>query len=383
MASTNGLRVAWLFPSLEFGNYWHPVLSEFTKLYCQTRVYTGVWKGFSSGFEDTFKVKVVGKMRFIDSIKSETGYSQGFIYASPEILKELLTFKPQVIFTTGFCIWTIFSLLLKPLGRWRVVITYDGSSPGVDYCHSPLRLFLRRLMSRLTDAFITNSHAGKVYLTHILGVPEQVVFARPYEVPDVDALLKQLEIEQGELKLQRPVFLFTGQLIPRKGVHCLLEACKFLKDLGCEQYTLLVAGDGSQRMELEARSQEYGLEDCVKWLGWVSYSSLGSYFQYADVFVLPTLEDIWGVVVLEAMAFGKPVLCSHLAGASELVINGENGYLFDPHQIEAIAQAMRRFIDHPDLIQSMGQRSQALIAQHTPKAAAQFLAQVTDTVVGA
>jgi glycosyltransferase involved in cell wall biosynthesis len=382
--SASSLRIAWLFPSLDLGNYWHPVLSEFTKIYSQTIVYTGVWPGFSPGFEDAFTVKVVGKMRFVDATKSETGYSQGFIYASPGILGELLSFKPQVIFTTGFCIWTIFSLLLKPFSGWRVVIAYEGSSPGVDYRYSPLRLFLRRLMTRFTDAFITNSHAGKSYLVDILGVPEQAIFARPYEVPDVEALLKRLEsAKQENLQLQRPVFLFTGQLIPRKGLHRLLEACLLLKDQGYSQYTLLIAGDGPQKEELENFCQEHGLEGCVKWLGWVSYGSLGGYFRNADVFILPTLEDTWGMVVLESMAFGKPVLCSRWAGASELVIDGENGYLFDSHQPEAIAQAMRLLIDHPDLIQSMGQRSQDLIAQHTPKASAQFLSKVTDTVVGA
>jgi glycosyltransferase involved in cell wall biosynthesis len=117
-------------------------------------------------------------------------------------------------------------------------------------------------------------------------------------------------------------------------------------------------------------------------VGQVSYSQLGSYFRAADVFILPTLEDIWGMVVLEAMAFGKPILCSQWAGAAELICDGENGYLFDAHQPEAIATAMQRLIDQPDQIAPMGERSAALIAKHTPTAAAQFLVQVTRTVCG-
>ncbi len=378
------LRIAWLFPSLAFANYWHPILSEFTRSYPRTRVYTGHWPGFSPGFEDAFTVKIVGAMKFVDTVKSETGYNEGFIQVSPAIITELLQFKPNVIFTTGFCLWTLISILLKPIGGWRVVIAYEGSAPGVDYRNSQIRLFLRRFMTRFTDAFITNSLAGKDYLTQYLQVSESAVFAQPYEVSDPTALLKRTEsVNLNISQLHRPIFLFTGQLIPRKGLQQLLEACNLLQRQGYCNYTVLIAGDGLQLEELQEFSRAHGLEDSVKWLGWIGYEKLGAYFRQVDVFILPTLEDTWGMVILEAMAFGKPILCSKWAGASELVIEGENGYLFDPYQPEEIAFAMRRMIDQPSLIEKLGQCSQDSISHHTPVAAAQFLSQVTHTVVGA
>jgi glycosyltransferase involved in cell wall biosynthesis len=381
--NTNHLRVAWLFPSLVLGNYWHPVLAEFSKIYSRTAIYTGAWPGFSSGFEDTFTVKVVGEMEFVDTIKSETGYSEGFIKVSPAIVGELLKFRPHIIFTSGFCLWTIFALVFKWIAGWQVVIVYDGSSPGVDYQNSRLRTLMRRILTRFTDAFITNSQAGKRYLMRCLGVNEQSIFARPYQVPNAEALLTQSQaIDPDASTFQRPIFLFTGQVVSRKGLHQLLEACVLLQNQGYRNYTLLVAGDGEQREELQAFCQIQDLEDCVRWLGWVNYGELGAYFQTADVFILPTLEDVWGMVVLEAMAFGKPVLCSKWAGASEMLTEGENGYLFDSYNPEEIATAMRRFLDEPTEMQRMGQRSQALIAPHNPIAAAQFLAKVTDTLVG-
>ena len=86
------------------------------------------------------------------------------------------------------------------------------------------------------------------------------------------------------------------------------------------------------------------------------------------------------MVVLEAMVFGKPILCSKWAGASELVIDGENGYVFDPHDPEALAEIMKRFINEPKLVASMGRKSQQMMAHRTPKAAAQFLADVASTI---
>jgi glycosyltransferase involved in cell wall biosynthesis len=373
-------RIAWLFPSLERGNYWHPILSELTRMYPQTHVFTGVWSGYSQGYENGFAVEVVGKMRFVDTAATGTGYNKGFIYASPKIIGRLLSFRPDLIFTTGFCMWTIFALLLKPIAQWRVVITYDGSSPGVDYRGDRLRAFARRLMGWAANGFITNSQAGKAYLQEQLGVSDSKIFARPYQVPDITALLQPSDRPLPD-PIHRPVFLYIGQLIPRKGLQQLLAACRLLQEQGCDRYTLWVIGDGAQRQELQAFSQQHQLEESVHWLGWVEYSQLGAYLQTSDVFVFPTLEDIWGMVLLEAMAFGKPVVSSRWAGASELVIEGENGYLIDPYQPEEIASAMRQLIDHPERISSQGDQSRTRMTAHTSPLAAQFLAKVTDVVL--
>jgi glycosyltransferase involved in cell wall biosynthesis len=375
---TNDPRIAWLLPSLEGGSYWHPLFKEFTKIFPQTIIYTGFWTGFAPGYENTFAIKVVGKTKFISTTQSRESYSRGFIAVSPAIVVEILKFKPQLIFVNGFSIWSLFALILKPITKWRVILAVEGSSPNVDYRNSPIRLFLRRKMVQVADALITNNQAGKSYLTDVLKAKPATVFAKPYEVPTSKAMsvvLKETQLNQQEL--QRPIFLFVGQLIPRKGLHLLLEACSILKQRGCCNYTLLVIGQGEDREKLQDISQNYQLEESVKWIGWVDYSRIGDYFQFSDVFILPTLEDTWGMVVLESMAFGKPILCSKWAGASELVISGQNGYVFEPHNPQEIADAMYRFISTPSLIKSMGKCSQQIIAEHTPEAAAKFLAEVT------
>ncbi|MEQ8541753.1 MAG: glycosyltransferase family 4 protein [Coleofasciculus sp. D1-CHI-01] len=373
----NTISIAWLLPSMERQNYWQPLFKEFTKTFPQTQVYTGFWEGFVPGLEDAFTVEVVGKTKFVPTTQG-TGYSPGFISLSPRIIVELFKFQPQVIFVSGFSLWTLLSLVFKPLGRWKVIIIYDGSSPTIDYINSRRRLILRSTMVRFADAYITNTNGGKNYLTKILGAEEHRVFARPYQVPDVKTLLgQQGEEANSELEYQHPIFLFVGKLIPRKGLRFLLEACTILKQQGYQNYTVLIVGDGEQRKELEIYSQNQGLMDCLRWVGWGNYDKLGAYFRQADVFVFPTLEDIWGVVLLEAMAFGQPILCSKWAGSSELVVEGKNGYIFDPYHPEELAKHIKCFIDNPDLIISMGQQSQQLIAQHNPEAAANFLIEVT------
>jgi glycosyltransferase involved in cell wall biosynthesis len=373
------LRIAWLLTSAFY--YWHPMLSCLTQLFPQTTAFAANWRGYAPGFEDSFTVDVVGKRKIVSLTQSETSYGSNFTYLPLNIVSHLLQFKPDVVFSNSFGMWTILALLFKPVGRWRLVLAYEGSSPGVDYRNSPARLAIRRIMVQASDACITNSHAGKTYLMDILNAPEEKVFLHPYEVPSAIALSNSAETATLEpLDLQSPTFIFVGSVNPRKGLRLLLEACALLHQEGCDSYTLLVVGEGSQRQELEKFCQHHELMACVKWVGNVDYSVLGAYFQQADVFVLPTLEDTWGMVVLEAMAMGKTILCSKFAGASELISNEENGYIIDPHDTLAVAATLRRFIEDPTLSSRMGQHSMEIMAKYTPEAAAEFLARVVKFV---
>lgn len=373
-------RIAWLLTSAFY--YWQPMLSHLVQHFPEMTAFTAKWQGYAPGFENAFPVELVGERRIVTLKESEVGYGSTFTYLPLGIVQRLLRFKPQVIFSNSFGVWTVLALMLKPLGWWRVIIAYEGSSPSVDYQNDPTRLTLRRLMVRMADACITNSQAGKQYLNETLHAPAHQVFAHPYEVPSIKALsgLTATSVLNTD-HLQRPTFLFVGSLKPRKGLHLLLKACALLQKQGCDQYTLLVVGDGTQRQELQTFCQTHNLMDRILWAGHVEYGQLGTYFCQADVFVLPTLEDTWGVVVLEAMLLGKPILCSLNAGAAELVGDGENGYCFNPNHPEQLAEMMSRFIHYPDLIVAMGHKSQERIRPYSPESAAQFLADVTAFVL--
>jgi glycosyltransferase involved in cell wall biosynthesis len=382
MVDQGELRVAWLVPEVELGAYWQPVLREFTKVFKNTVFYTGcVWSGFDPTMPGASAIKLVGETKFVETEKIETGYDRGFIVVSPSIIGYLLEFRPQVVFPQAFSLWTVIVALLKPLMRWKIAIIYDGSSPNTDFRDSSFRTFVRRILVRFADAFVSNSNAGKKYLMEVLNVPEDKIFTRTYLVPDAGALLKRLDQTQPpNLQLKHPIFLYVGRITARKGIKTLLEACAILKSQGYVDYSLLIVGKGEQREELEAFIKERDFEEQVIWAGWVEYGNLGSYFQQADVFVFPTFEDVWGMVVPEAMVFGKPVLCSNGAASCELIVSGENGYIFEPSSAKELAGKMQIFIDNPDLIESMGERSRQIISQKTPETAAKAYVEVTSFV---
>ncbi|MEG4250550.1 glycosyltransferase family 4 protein [Microcoleus sp. Pol10D4] len=379
MVDRNELRIAWLVPEVELGAYWPPVLREFTKIFKNTVFYTGrVWSGFDPTLPGASAIQLVGETKFVETEKIETGYDRGFIVVSPSIIGYLLKFRPHVVFPQAFSLWTVIVAFLKPLLRWKIAIIYDGSSPNTDFRDSSFRTFVRRILVRFADAFVANSNAGKKYLIEVLNVPEDKIFTRTYLVPDAGALIKLLDQTQPpNLPLKRPIFLYVGRITSRKGIKTLLEACAILKNQGYVDYSLLIIGKGDQREELEAFIKECDFEEQVTWAGWVEYGNLGAYFQQADIFVFPTFEDVWGMVVPEAMVFGKPVLCSNGAASCELIISGENGYIFDPSSAKELADKMQIFLDNPDLIESMGEQSRQIISQKTPETAAKAYVEVT------
>lgn len=375
-------RVAWLYPSLERGSYWHPLFSRFSQQYPNTTIYTGLWPGFATGYEGNFSVEVVGNTKVLNENKEENGYSRTYFVPSFGIISKLWALKPDLIFASGFSLWTVIALLVKFFFGTRVVILLDGVSPGVDYLnYGTVRVFSRRVMRRYIDAYIANSKAGKKYLTEVVGAKSNDVFVQPYLVPDISALsspqsnAEPIATEANLTAVSKPIFLAVGQVVHRKGLTFLIEACKILKQEG-HHFTLLMVGDGKERSALEALTNEYGLEDNIQWVGTVNYHQLGAYFDQADVFVFPTLEDIWGMVVPEAMTFGKPVLCSKWAGVTEIFSDGDCGYIFEPRDVEQLATLMSRFIEQPALIGQMGDRSKQIAADLTPQKTAAFFCQL-------
>lgn len=375
-------RVAWLFPSLARASYWHPVLSAFAANCPNTIIFTGNWPGFAAGLEGSFKVTVVGKFRYIKTAGEEF---QRTIQILPlRIVLNLLKFKPHAIFSAAFSMWTVLAIVLKPWMRWKIIIIYDGSSKTVDVIDSSWRLFFRRMLTKHASAFITNSISGKAYLVKHLKAKDDLVYHRPYEVPDLSLLMKisgSDKCSQWLEQVRHPLFLFVGQIVRGKGLHHLFEALLILKNWGYKNFTLMIIGDGPQRSELDHWIRDNGLVEHVIWIGWLEYGSLGFYFQSADILVFPTLADVWGMVVPEAMLFGKPILCSKFAGAADLVVNEENGFVFDPASHKQLAEFMRRFIDDPRLITEMGHKSKQMMKPFTAQTAANHLIHILRVVM--
>jgi glycosyltransferase involved in cell wall biosynthesis len=374
-------RIAWLFPiayrSANWrGAYWQPLFGEFVRHFPDTTVFSGLRVG-------ELGPRLAARARYLTFWnKNNRPRLIAILLLLPIIIYMTVGLKPDLVFASGFGECSILSILMKLLRPVRVVVVYDGSSPAVDARRSRFRLLIRRLVARLSDGFITNSSGGKRYLVDVLKAREGTVFSRPYLVPDISFLSAGDGPGPRRLTdMKRPVFLYVGRVTVHKGLPVLLSACAALKGRSRKEYSLLIVGDGPERAAFESQARRLGLESVVRFAGWVEYGLLGGYLKSSDVVVFPTLADVWGATVLEAMAFARPVICSLRAGASELVVHGENGFVFDPGRPEVLADLMARFIDDPSLASRMGRRARELTAGLNPRSAAEGLAEVVRRVL--
>jgi len=163
-----------------------------------------------------------------------------------------------------------------------------------------------------------------------------------------------------------PRFVCVGRLCEAKGQLLLIAAAARLKAAGIE-CELVLAGDGPLRVEIEKLIDEHGLNSQVRITGWISSSGVRSEILAARALILPSFAEGLPVVLMEAMALRRPVLSTYVAGIPELVISGENGWLFAAGSVEELVEAMMKCLAAmPEDLSRMGDLGyQRVIARHS------------------
>ena len=161
------------------------------------------------------------------------------------------------------------------------------------------------------------------------------------------------ERSPGRFKL-----LYVGQLNPLKNLPFLLQGFRRLLTTGGVDAELCIAGDGNLRGNLEHAARDLGISDRVTFAGFVKHEDLPGFYAAADVFVLPSKIETQGMVAMEAMRFGKPVLVNgSVVSARELVDHGRNGYVVETDSIDDLATKMATLARDPELCLAMGRES--------------------------
>lgn len=184
-----------------------------------------------------------------------------------------------------------------------------------------------------------------------------------FNSPDTDNLLSTYEALKDTEEKERPVrnLIHIGRLVPWKKTDLLLRAvCILTKEF--PDINLVIIGDGPQKKELEKLTKELGIEMNVQFAGAIYDSKeLGKFLLNADIYVL---AGMGGLSINEAMAFGKPVICSVCDGTEkDLVRDGLNGFFFKPDDVSDLAEKIKYLILNPGLVRKMGEESQKIIRE--------------------
>lgn len=168
-----------------------------------------------------------------------------------------------------------------------------------------------------------------------------------------------------------PVFLFCGQMILRKGIDLLIQAFAELTQGGVRSRLLLVGREGHLPPLLAALPPN--VRDRITYAGFQPPSDLPRHFCRADVLVLPSRHDGWGVVVNQALGAGLPVVCSDAVGAGvDLIHEGINGTIIPAGNLPGLVASMRRFALSPDLRRKCGAGASQSALRLSPERAASF-----------
>lgn len=203
------------------------------------------------------------------------------------------------------------------------------------------------------------------------GVPEARIFSTPYAVDNERFLAEAHRLAPSRAVLREqlggpagfPVVLCVGKLIARKRPMDVIEALAQVADR--HPAVLVYVGEGGERHHLTEAAARRGLRHVII-TGFVNQTEISRYYAAADILVLPSGHEPWGLVLNEAMCFGLPVVASDAVGAApDLVRPGENGFVYPAGNVEVLAGVLKGLLADPVARARMGARSREIVAAYS------------------
>lgn len=246
----------------------------------------------------------------------------------------------------------------------------NGGATRRSVTRAVVRWLFYPALARVADSFLAIGTLNREYYRR-LGIPAERIFSVPYAVDNAFFRERAINAGRGREELRqelglaagRPVILFSGKLVPRKGPLLLAEAYKQLSRDGHsepEPY-LLFAGDGELRGMIEKIAEGLGWQS-MRVLGFKNQTELPALYDLCDLFVLPSHYEPWGLVVNEAMNASRAVIVSDRVGCGpDLVRQDVNGFVFKAGDAADLSRVLRDTLADPERSAEMGRRSLEII----------------------
>lgn len=278
-----------------------------------------------------------------------------FSFINPGILSELKKNRYDAVFIHGYGYATAVLAILFS----EIPVIFHGETVVKNDQNGMKRAAVRRLLSK-TKAFLYIGEKSRQFYQSF-GIPDNKLFFSPYSV-DNDFFLeeaKKWKPRQMELKREAripehlPVILYVSKLTNRKRPFDLLKAFQPIH----KEAALVFVGDGEEATALKAYVRKESIQN-VYFQGFKNQTELPRYYAMADIFVLPSAFETWGLVVNEAMCFELPIITTdQVTSGVDLVASGENGYLYPVGETEKLTNALKKLVLSKDERAAMGKKS--------------------------
>lgn len=273
---------------------------------------------------------------------------------NPNFLLKIKKEKPNVVISIAFWFPSLYMALLKKAFNCNFFILTDAIKQ-TEETNSILRKMIRKIIADQTDAFIACSNLTETFLKEQFPKTRVEKSFQTIDVlqwkqhidslPNKATLRKKLSISEDKI-----IILSVGNFIPLKNLEILISQIPIIPN--CE---LILVGEGPLKATFEAQIKAQNSASKIKLLPHLSHDELKKYYKACDIFIFPTHRDTFGYVVLEALASGKPVLCSKNSGASSIIEEGINGFIIDPQK--NIIEPIEKIIQNLSEMQSNAHQS--------------------------
>jgi len=261
------------------------------------------------------------------------------IHLNKGVFSFLKRYKPDIVITSGYdslAYWQAF--IYCKIFKKKYILWNGTTLLSADKIRGFWN-FLKKIIIKGADKYIAYGTKAKDYLIYF-GAREKDIYISLNTVDveffnkGVAKYLKSSEFLATRRNYPKFLLLYTGQLVRRKGVFQILEALNILND---SDIGFMIVGSGPEEKRIKKFCTNNNLKN-VFLEGSRQQEELIKYYALADAFILPSLREVWGLVVNEALASGLFVLCSKYAGAAFDIITKENGIIFDPKDINKTAE---------------------------------------------
>lgn len=278
-------------------------------------------------------------------IKIKKKFDNKYIHIPGNIIKELKKLSPDIVIAMEYNPAALITLYWCKRNKVPFIHWTDGtlnSEKNINF----LQKWSRKYIINNSFAFIASSTKAKEKLLKY-GALESEIFVS-FLTADISKYFVQTKEGKGNK------ILYVGSLIERKGVDLLINVLANLDN----EFHLSIVGDGPDKEFLYKFAENKGILNKISFEGYLEGELLRQKYAESDIFVLPTREDCFGLVILEAMCASLPIVCSKYAdGAYDLLINGFNGYIIDPYNIDEFSSKINELLGDNNHCRHLGQNS--------------------------
>lgn len=294
-----------------------------------------------------------------------------FIHIPAGVGRLLNRLNPDVVVASEYNPTALLALHWARMRGKRFISWTDGTLNSERQI-KPVQKLARHLIIRHADAYIASSTASRAAQTAYGADLARCHLS--FLTVDTRKYIREKAPSDGK------TLIFVGQLIPLKGLDLLLSALARVRS----PWRLRVAGDGEDTATYRRQAAELGIADRIEFLGFLQREALLEAYATSDVFILPTRRDCFGLVILEAMCAGLPVIASKYAdGAADLVKDGCNGRIVDPYRAEEMAEAIDELLGDAALRERMAENSKAVLDEFSLESVSKgFLEAIQAVEVG-